>query len=365
MLTKQSGGAKREPLTIMVVDDTPANLVLLQEMLQIEKYRVLAFPRGSLALKATETQVPDLILLDITMPEMDGFEVIQRLKADERLKNIPVIFISALADNNFKLRAFTEGAVDYITKPFQMEEVHARVGSHLRLSQAQNELKKYNEQLENIVQEKVKQISGTQMALIEAMANLVECKDGDTHQHVARTKNVCRIIAAALREKPEYAAVVTERFCENIHDASPLHDIGKVAIPDSILLKQGKLTPEEFEIMKTHSAAGANCLKIVLERDKQNDFVAMCVDIARSHHEWWNGTGYPDGLSGENIPLAARIVAFADVYDALRSRRPYKDPRTHEESIDIIEKESGEHFDPALTKIFLEKGKEIQQAFGG
>jgi len=363
MLTKQPGSTRQEPATIMVVDDTPANLVLLQEMLQIEKYKVLAFPRGSLALKAAEKQIPDVVLLDITMPEMDGFEVLAKLKADERLKDIPVIFISALADNTFKLRAFTEGAVDYITKPFQMEEVHARVGSHLRLYHAQHELKKYNEHLEELVNEKVKQISGSQMALLEAMASLVEKRDGDTMQHIARTKGVCGIITTHLREKPEYASVVTEKFCENICNASPLHDIGKVAIPDAILLKPGKLTNDEFDIMKTHTVVGADTLQIVLDRDKQNEFVAMCVHIARSHHEWWDGSGYPDKLSGENIPLPARIVAFADVYDALRSKRPYKEPRSHEESIGIIESEAGTHFDPALAKIFLEKEKDIQQLY--
>jgi len=363
MLTKQSDDTRHNPPTIMVIDDTPANLVLLQEMLQISKYRVLAFPRGSLALKAAEKQIPDVVLLDITMPEMDGFEVLQRFKADDRLKNIPVIFISALADNTFKVRAFTEGAVDYITKPFQMEEVHARVGSHLRLSRAQNELKRYNEHLEELVDEKVKQISGSQMALIEAMANLVEKRDGDTSQHITRTKNICGVITSAMREKPEYASIVTGEFYENICNASPLHDIGKVAIPDSILLKPGKLTKDEFEIMKTHTVEGADALKIVLEHNKESKFVAMCVDVARAHHEWWNGTGYPDKLSGEDIPLPARVVAFADVYDALRARRPYKEPRSHEESIEIIKSEAGEHFDPALAKIFIEKEKDIQQIY--
>lgn len=211
--------------------------------------------------------------------------------------------------------------------------------------------------------EKVKQLSDSQMALIEAMASLVEKRDGDTSQHISRTKDICGIIVASLREKPEYASVATDKFCENVNNASPLHDIGKVAIPDAILLKTDKLTPEEFEIMKTHTIVGADAIKIVHDRNKENEFITMCIDIARSHHEWWNGTGYPDKLAGENIPLPARIVALADVYDALRSKRPYKEPRSHEESVGIIKSESGAHFDPALTEIFIEKEKEIQRVY--
>ena len=351
--------------TIMIVDDTPANLTLLQDMLLIEKYRVLAFPQGALALKAAANNPPDLILLDIIMPEMDGFEVCRRLEADEKLKNIPVLFISALSDNIDKVRAFEAGGVDYIIKPFQFEEVHARVGVHLRLYLAQQELQQYNENLEDLVQEKVKEISDAQMAVIDAVSSLAEIRDSDTKEHIGRTKNLCKVLMESLRKKPKFAEVINDRFFNNVYNAAPLHDIGKVAIPDTVLLKQGKLTPEEFEIMKTHSAIGAEALEAALARDSHNDFVATGVDIARSHHERWDGGGYPDKLKGEEIPLAARIMALADVYDALRSRRPYKAPFSHEDSIHIVQQGAGAHFDPALVEAFMETEKALAHIHHG
>jgi len=353
---------KRKPQgTVMIVDDTPANLALLQEMLQLENYRVLAFPRGALALRAATINPPDIILLDIMMPEMDGFEVCQRFKADERLKDIPVLFMSALSDTVDKVKAFSAGGVDYVTKPFQFEEIRARVGVHLRLFQAQRELIKYNQDLEVLVQEKSKEVYLSQMAVIDAVSSLAEQRDDDTKEHIGRTKNLCKVLMERLREKPQYSSKISDSFFENVYHAAPLHDIGKVAIPDEILLKPGKLTTEEFEIMKTHSTIGAETLEIALACDKLNNFVSTSVSIARSHHERWDGSGYPDGLSGNDIPLAARIMAVADVYDALRSKRPYKEPFSHEESVRIIQSEAGTHFDPALVQAFMDGQEDLEQ----
>jgi putative two-component system response regulator len=357
MLPEKRKGDSRP--TIMIVDDTPANLALLQDMLHMENYRVLAFPQGALALKAAEKSPPDIILLDIVMPEMDGFEVCRRLKADEKLKDIPVLFISALSDNIDKGRAFEAGGIDYIIKPFQFEEVHARVGAQLRLAMAKRELQHHNETLEEKVREKVAELKAAQMAIIDAVSSLAEIRDSDTNEHIGRTKRICTILMENLRRTPKYAQLIDEKFIEKVAAAAPLHDIGKVAIPDAILLKPAKLTPEEFEIMKTHSAIGADALKAALARDGQNDFIATGMNIARYHHERWDGNGYPDGLSGEDIPLAARIMAIADVYDALRSRRPYKAPFSHEESIRIIQQGSGAHFDPNLVEAFMEEASAL------
>ena len=342
----------QETANIMVVDDTPANLNLLQKMLQDKGYRVLAFPDGKMALAAAVRHMPDLILLDINMPEMDGFEVCERLKADAALKEIPVIFISALTETANKVKAFSVGGVDYVNKPFQFEEVNSRVQTHLRLRKLQLELERHNLHLEDMVKEKVREISDSQLATINAISKLAESRDDNTGQHVERTRTFCKILAEKLRETSRYKDSIEAAFLENIYHAAPLHDIGKVGIADNILLKPGKLTLEEFEIIKTHTVIGANTLQIARSKYPRNALINMGIAITHFHHEKWDGSGYPVGLAGEDIPLAARIVAVADVYDALRSKRPYKDAFTHEKSYAIIREGSGSHFDPALVKAF-------------
>jgi putative two-component system response regulator len=338
--------------TIMVVDDTPDNLKLLQEMLRTKGYRVLVFPNGKMALNAAAKSPPDLILLDINMPEMNGFEVCERLKADETLRDIPVLFISALAEAADKVKAFAVGGVDYVTKPFQFEEVQARVETHLRLRGLQHELEKHNLHLATLVKEKVAEISDSQQSTIIALAKLAESRDENTGDHVERTRIFCRLVADKMRENPRYKYSIDETFVENIYQASALHDIGKVGIPDNILLKPGKLTPDEFEIMKTHTTIGADTLETAHYKYSKNSFLNMGISIARSHHEWWNGSGYPDGLAGEDIPLSARIMAIADVYDALRSKRPYKEAFSHSQSCGIIIESSGKQFDTEVIDTF-------------
>lgn len=338
--------------TIMVVDDTPTNLTILVELLGRRGYRVAAFPRGSMALKAAALEVPDLVLLDIMMPGMDGFEICRRLREDERLREVPVLFISALDDPAGKVRAFAAGGVDYVTKPFQEEELAARVRTHLTLVRMRKELERHNHYLEDLVREKVREISESQLATILALSKLAESRDDATGKHIERTRTYCRLIALTLREDPRFRETVTDEFVENIFHAAPLHDIGKVGIPDRILLKPGKLTPEEYEIMKTHAALGAGTLERVLEEYPGNALVKMGITLTRYHHEKWDGTGYPEGLAGENIPLGGRIMALADVYDALRSNRPYKEAFSHEKSVGIILSGKGSHFDPAVVDAF-------------
>jgi len=340
--------------TIMVVDDTPANLKLLQEMLLEKGYRVQTFTRAAMALRAAARTPPDLILLDITMPEMGGFEACARIKADPVLKDIAVIFISALTDTTDKVKAFAVGGVDYVTKPFQVEEVHARVATHLRLRNLQAELAQHNCDLQNQVAQKIRELSDAQRATILVLTKLAESRDHDTGGHIERTQFICKLLAERLRDDVHYAEQVDDNFVENIYQASPLHDIGKISIPDSILLKPGKLMPEEFEIMKSHTIHGSEPLQAAFATYPPNSFLTMCIAIARSHHEKWDGSGYPDHLVGEQIPLAARIMAIADVYDALRSKRPYKPSFSHEQSINIMLEYSDRHFDSGVLKAFLD-----------
>jgi len=351
--------------TIMIVDDTPANLKLLTEMLQGEGYRVLALPDGKKALAAAAKRPPDLILLDITMPEMNGFEACEKLKADPALRDIPVIFISALTETADKVKAFLAGGVDYVTKPFQFEEVHARVRTHLRLCALQLELNRQNQHLERLVKDKVAEISDSQLATIVALANLAESRDENTGAHIERTQALCRLLANALRADPRHAGGITDAFVESVYHAAPLHDVGKVGISDSILLKPGKLTEAEFEVMKTHATIGADTLQSARRKYPRNVLLNMGIAIARSHHEHWDGSGYPDGLAGEDIPLSARVMAVADVYDALRSKRPYKKPFTHAEAAKVIEDGAGTHFDPALVEAFKTVAARFDEVLAG
>jgi putative two-component system response regulator len=330
---------------ILVVDDTIENLTLLTHMLKDCGYQVRPVPNGRLALQAARAAKPDLILLDITMPEINGYDTCLALKKDPTLSEVPVLFISALSETSEKLRAFEVGGLDYITKPFQFEEVRARVETHLRLNGLQKNLK-------GQVAAQVHEITALQMGMIFGLAKLAECRDTDTGKHLERIQTLCRNFAEELHTMPAYADHVTREYCERIFHASPLHDIGKVGIPDNILLKPGKLTPEEFEIMKTHTTLGADTLREVQKRFPNNEFVDMGIRIAQSHHEKWNGAGYPNGTKGNNIPLSARIMAIVDVYDAVRSKRVYKPPVSHEETCAIIEKDAGTHFDPDLVDVF-------------
>ncbi|TYB33830.1 MAG: two-component system response regulator [Flexistipes sinusarabici] len=348
-----------EKTSIMLVDDTPENLKYLEDILQKEGYNTSAFPSGAMALRAADRTPPDLILLDIMMPEMDGFEVCHKLKEDEKLKEIPVIFISALDDTTNKVRAFSEGGVDYVTKPFQQEEVLSRIKTHLNLRRSQQELQKYSLHLEELVDEKVKEISESQVATIHALSSLAEHRDDDTGQHIRRTQHFCKLLAEQLRKNPKYSERVTDSFIYNIYCAAPLHDIGKVGIADNILLKPGKLTDDEFEIMKGHVMIGVRTLESVQKDYPNNEFINMGVRLTKSHHEKWDGSGYPDGLSGEDIPLCGRIMAVVDVYDALRSKRPYKEPFPHEKAVEIIQKDTGTHFDPDVAEAFMMLEKEF------
>jgi putative two-component system response regulator len=338
---------------IMIVDDNPINLKLLEDMLLKEGHRVRSFPLGRLALAGALMNPPDLILLDINMPEMNGYEVCRRLKSDARLSEIPVIFLSALNSAEDRVLCFQCGGADYVSKPFHVEEVQARVDAHLKLRNLHLETKAHNARLQELVGIQVKRIADGQMATIFALAKLTGMRDDETGRHLERIQKLCGLLAGRFAERTGNARI-DHVWIENLCHASPLHDIGKVAIPDSILLKPGRLTPEEFSIMKTHAALGAQTLRAVLERHPGNQFIEMGIEIAGSHHEWWDGTGYPEGLAGEEIPLSARMLAVVDCYDAMRSKRSYKLPFPHDEVYAIIVKNSGRQFDPEVVAAFCD-----------
>ncbi len=354
--------SERKP-DILIVDDTPANLRLLGGMLAKQGYKSRPVPSGALALQAIESEPPDLILLDINMPGMNGYETCERLKADARYRDIPVIFISALGETEDKLRAFSAGGVDYVSKPFQFAEVEARISTHLRIRALQRELEQHNRHLSELVAEQVREISDAQHATIFALAKVAEAKDEDTGAHLLRVRQYCRALAVHLAERNVFPGGIDKEFIEVIEWASPLHDIGKVSVPDAVLLKRGPLTPEEWSVMRTHATVGARTLESVLVSYPRNTLVKMGAEIARSHHERWDGSGYPEGLAGEAIPLAARIFTVADQYDALRSPRPYKPPFDHDRTVRILLEGDGRtmphHFDPHVLAAFREIAPEF------
>jgi len=352
---------------ILVVDDIPENLDVLVETLALHGHRTRPVRDGRLALEVARREPPGLVLLDVNMPEMDGYEVCAAFKRDPKLAKIPILFLSANSDSEDKLRGFAAGGLDYITKPFHPGEVIARVETHLRNRRLQVEVDRYSHSLEQTVQEKIKEISESQIAIILALAKLSESRDEDTGNHILRVQQYCRALAQYFANKGTFGNLIDEDFIATLYQASALHDIGKVAIPDKILLKAGPLTNSEFDIMKTHARLGAQTLESILDTYPQNRFIRMGTELARSHHERWDGSGYPEGLVGEVIPLSARILFLADQYDALRNRRPYKEPFDATTTYDILTKGDGRsqpaHFDPRILNAFRELATDFDDVF--
>lgn len=367
--------------TILVVDDTPENLAVLGGLLQ-PYYRVKVASSGARALAvATGTPHPDLILLDVMMPGLDGYAVLERLRAQELTHNIPVIFVTALDASEDEERGLSLGAVDYITKPIKPAIVLARVRTQLELKQARDWLRDQNSFLENEVVRRMHENQIIQDVSVQALANLAEARDSESINHIRRTQGYVTVLARRLRSNPKYANRLTPRFIDLITKAAPLHDIGKVGIPDQILLKPGRLTPEEFEIMKRHSRIGAEAIDHAMrgacsdseyqtlqsysrlnpdavlaegEHEAPLAFLELTKEIVHYHHEHWDGTGYPAGLAGDAIPLPARLMAIADVFDAIISYRPYKPKLPVDDAISVISEGRGTHFDPDLVDAFLD-----------
>lgn len=346
--------------TILVVDDTPDNLSLMRELLR-KDYQVQLANGGERALKLAAMQPqPDLILLDIMMPVMDGYEVCRRLKADAATRDIPVVFLTAKADVEDEKRGLELGAVDYITKPISPPVVLVRVKIHLALKAHADFLRDKSDFLEAEVSKRTREVLAIQDVTILAMATLAETRDLDTGNHIRRTQHYVKALAEKLRTHPRFAGVLTDNYIQMLFKSAPLHDIGKVGIPDRILLKPGRLTPEEFEIMKTHTTLGRDAIEHAeIQLGMPVEFLSTAKEIALSHQEKWDGSGYPQGLAGEAIPLSARLMAVADVYDALISRRVYKNSVPHEQAVAIIQEGRGVHFDPDITDAFVE----LQESF--
>jgi putative two-component system response regulator len=345
--------------TVLIVDDTPANINLLTNLLK-DKYRLKVANNGVRALELAASAPPDLVLLDIMMPEMDGFEVCRRLKSIESTRHIPVIFLTAKNATEDEELGFSLGAVDFVHKPISPSLLEARVNTHLTIKTWQDYLLDQNGWLKNQVNQRLTEINHLQDASIFVMVSLAEFRDECTGNHIRRTQEYVKVLARQLATLPGYKTILTEDHIEQLSKSAPLHDIGKIAIPDHILLKPGKLTEDEFAIMKTHSIRGYEMLKQAgTHMGERGSFLAIAMDIARHHHEKWNGSGYPDGLSGKAIPLSARLMAVADVYDALRSSRPYKNALSHEQATNFIMQGRNIHFDPDVVDAFFSLSAEI------
>jgi putative two-component system response regulator len=338
---------------VLVVDDTETNLDILVATLG-DTYEVAVAMDGPSALELAAGQHPDLILLDIMMPGLDGYEVCRRLMADPATAAIPVIFLTAMTDVADKARGFALGAVDYVTKPFEPLEIQARVRTHLVLTQARRELARQNEILEHKVRERTLELALTQESIIEAMACLAEYRDPETGGHIKRTKNYVRLLAAALRDHPRFRDQLTEATIDLLYKSAPLHDIGKVGVRDDILLKPGRLTEAEFDVMRRHTVYGRDAIEAAAHKLGPNSFLELAKEIAYTHQERYDGSGYPQGLAGDAIPVSGRLMAIADVYDALISRRVYKKPFTHAQAVAVIVDGRGSHFDPDIVDAFLD-----------
>jgi putative two-component system response regulator len=350
-----------ERSTIFVVDDTTDNLLLMTDLLN-DIYKVRVANNGQKALKYLQNNThPDLILLDIMMEGLSGHDVIRELKADPKTRDIPVIFLTAMSAPEDEKKGLEMGAVDYITKPISPAIVLARIKTQLQVKAAATFLNDKNLYLETEISKRTAEISAIQDVTILAMASLAETRDLETGNHIRRTQNYVKALAQNLKTHPNFGYFLSEAMIDTLFKSAPLHDIGKVGIPDRILLKPGKLTRDEFEIMKTHTTLGRDAIKHA-EKDLgiQVEFLRIAKEIAYYHQEKYDGSGYPTGISGNDIPISARLMALADVYDALISRRVYKEPMPHEVAVKIIIEGRGKHFDPDIVDAFLTLQDEFQ-----
>lgn len=350
--------------TILVVDDTPVNLEMIGDALR-GRYRVRVAINGRNALAAIEREPDvDLVLLDIMMPELDGYEVLTKLRENPVTRDIPVIFVTALDDDVDEAKGLALGAVDYLTKPVRPPILLARVATHLELKRSRDVLREQNRWLESEVKVRSERATHLQDLSIRALGYLAETRDMETGAHILRTQRYVAELAEQLSSDPGFASLLTAETIDLIVKSAPLHDLGKVGVPDSILRKPGKLDAAEWAVMRTHAKLGADALRKATSQmsdPEASDYLRFAIEIAHHHHEKWDGSGYPDGLRGDQIPIAARLMALADVYDALTSRRVYKDRMALDEARDLIVRESGRHFDPAVVSAFQARAERFGQ----
>ena len=369
--------------TLVIADDQPDNLLILEDLLGAH-YTVHAFGSGQAVLDhIAGGGGADLVLLDVMMPGLDGFEVCRRLKASPATFHIPVIFLTSLDNTTDEAYGLSLGAEDFIPKPPSAPVVLARVSTHLRLSQTTELLRQHNEDLEVLVADRTRelrrqteellrhkqQVIAAQDATITAFCALAEARDTETGNHIRRTQLYVGVLAEELRSHPRFQDAIDDETLHLLFKSAPLHDIGKVAIPDAILLKPGRLTPQEWDVMRRHCEYGRDAIAVAAGEftDASGSFLRFAMDIAYSHHERWDGTGYPEGLEGDAIPVAARVMALADTYDALISKRTYKEPIPHDEAIAIMAAERARQFDPDMVDALLrigERFRDIAERYG-
>lgn len=338
---------------ILLVDDSVLNLKVAAGILR-DSYKVSVVKSGEQALQFLQIQIPDLILLDINMPDMDGFETITYIKKDEKTQNIPVIFLTASHDSENEVRGFELGAVDFITKPFTPESMMLRIETQLELSS-------YRKELEKKIEEKTNHILVLEDSIIRCFCEMIECHDNETGGHIMRTVKYVKILARELSKLDKYKDIITDEYVHLLARSAPLHDIGKIGIRDNILLKQSRLDNSEYAKIKEHTIIGARMLENIIEDSEYNEYLNMGKDMALSHHERYDGKGYPYGIAGDDIPLCARIMAVADVYDALVSKRIYKDETSHITACATIAEGRGTQFDPDVVDVFLRVEKEFEK----
>ncbi|MBQ4133508.1 MAG: response regulator [Desulfovibrionaceae bacterium] len=339
--------------SVVVIDDSRLKRQFLVETLKSE-FAVHDFASSREALPLLASLRPQCILLDMDRPGEDGLEDIRNIKADPYTAEVPVIFITSFSDHAFERRALASGASDFVGNKFSQEVILARVKHHV-------ELYSYRTLLEEKVREKTQTVFELQDAIMMALSELVECRDSNTAGHAQRTRDYVARLISQLLSNGSYANMLTEAYVRDMVRAAPLHDIGKVGVRDAVLNKPGKLTEEEFDEMKRHTVFGAMAINKAMKAVHDSSFLSVLRDISLSHHERWDGKGYPLGLNGDRIPLSGRIMAIADVYDALVSRRPYKDPLTHEKAVEVICEGVGTHFDPLVGKAFLDCAEDFRE----
>lgn len=348
--------------TILVVDDDEFNRKTAKNLLA-DEYRLVFAESGSQALRYLQKHTPDLILLDIMMPGMSGFEVMEQLRFLERWASIPVIFLTGVQSVEMEIKCFEMGAADFMMKPFVPAIIRGRIRKTLELQEYRKSLEKaVSRQAERIAVQNQK-IVDIQHEVIWGMANLIESRDGTTGGHIKRTRTFVKLIAGELRRRRMFPDILTEEYYELVCEAAPMHDIGKIAVPDYILKGTERLTDEEFEEMKGHAAAGGRIIRETMGRVEDSDYVSIASDMATYHHERWDGTGYPKGLKETQIPLCARIMAVADVFDALAFNRTYREAMGIDEVYQLIEEASGVHFDPDIVDAFVAVRPEVERLF--
>lgn len=347
---------------ILVVDDDKTNLMLAQKIL-LPQYRIAATNSGAAALKYLENHHPDLILLDINMPEMDGFEVMEQLRSREETSAIPVIFLTADNLVETEVKCFQMGAMDFVVKPFVPDILLSRVGKTIELNQYRNNLERMVAEQAEKITEDARRINKIQDSVIVGMANLIESRDGSTGKHVKNTQTYVKMIADELYKRGLFPVELTQEYIDNLCKAAPLHDVGKIKVPDAILQKPDKLMPEEFEAMKMHTTYSRKIIQTIIGDIEEENYVRIVEDIAMYHHERWDGTGYPAGLAGDSIPLSARIMSVADVFDALFEERCYKPPiRPIERIMQIMSEGRGTQFDPVIIDVFTDMLPTLKEA---